>query len=296
MEITELFAIRLANSGLLQPFSTLPAALANTVGAQSQQITTPLMNMAVRTTNPTAAAWANLTTTHQIVRAWAQRWTLQVMCPADLQLVLSARAGERLPRQYYLGQTDWVKQTVTWLKTELNQQKAWTRAEFDTLLTAQLAPFSRKTGLRYVILQSLIAQGYGYFSAASSTTNWTLQMTTPKLMDPKPAITALIQRYLTGFGPASLTDFVRWSGIKISSVRPLWAKLAQTQPHYLVQGQALLSMTAYSPAELAALLHQAQNATLFTARFDALLTGYAAKGWLLTPAKSVAIGQPKRPW
>jgi hypothetical protein len=102
------------------------------------------------------------------------------------------------------------------------------------------------------------------------------------------AMRELIVRYLDGFGPATFRDFLKWSGIKISSAKPVWNDLASD----LVALDAgngsgsgtdktLYSTTPITAATRAQALAQCADSVAIGARFDASMTGYVDKSWLV---------------
>ncbi|ATO44582.1 DNA glycosylase AlkZ-like family protein [Loigolactobacillus coryniformis subsp. coryniformis] len=279
MENKQLLAVRLFNQGLLRPLEQPTAAFARIVGIQSQQPQAAWLNWALHTAAPEAAFFKQLVEQRQLVRAWGQRWTLHLLSPADLQLVISARQAEKLPAAYFRDQKDQVLAVVAAIKQLLEHQSVFSRASLLAELQNEFPNLPLDGRFIYAVLQFLSAQGALYFDASSTTQNWRIIAATPPQNDTN-ALAVLIQRYLAGFGPASMTDFVRWAGIKLSTVRPVWQQfVAQRRPFQA----ELFSLQDYSRSQLQELTDELAAKVLIAAPYDASMTGYANKDWLMPP-------------
>lgn len=279
MEIKQLRVIRLANQGLLHPFEEPTEAIERIVGIQSQQPQTAWLNWGLHTQNTNLDTIMKMAQQQQIVRAWGQRWTLHLFSLADFQLVVNARSSEKIPAAYFLGQKDQILAVGEVIKQLLQQHTTLMREDVLIELHQQFPTLDLDGRFIYVVLQVLTMKGYLYFDATSSTQNWRIIATKPQ--KGSKSVATLIRRYLKGFGPASLTDFVRWSGIKVSVVRPLWESIAKA--HNQFEQSELVSLRAYSPSQLQALADELETKVLIAAPFDASLTGYADKNWLMKP-------------
>lgn len=277
LQVNELKAARLANLGLLDNSRSLLAAINRTVGIQAQQPNTATMNALLRS-NGDQNEFDQLAHNNEIVRTWGQRWTLQLFTRADFNLVISARNKEKIPKAYYLGH----EKLVSTVAQEIVASKVdqWDSQSLDAAF-----PMVKPLGnLKYVILQSLTQQGRGFYLASSSGTNWRYQVVTPNLADVTSSLRELIGRYLQGFGPASLADFTKWSGIKISMVRPIWQHLTDQMAHYQVVGsdELLVNPEELTAAKLQQLLAMMTAQPIIEAGYDAIMTGYLNKEWLFS--------------
>ncbi|MGX7132949.1 winged helix DNA-binding domain-containing protein [Enterococcus songbeiensis] len=285
MELTtsQLRSIRLFHNGLLQP-SEPKQVLEKTVGIQSQHLKMAELNLALRSEKSEWGELPELYGTKQVVRSWGQRWTHHLMTIEDWNLVINARKQEQLPINYYRGQKDEIFILIEKIKKRLPAQSSWQRKEIEELIQEIFPTYDGEGRFLHAILQELVAQGVVFFDGGSSLTNWILWVATKdqfQPIEPQTAISELILRYLKGFGPASIEDFVRWSGIKISRVRKSWQKIAEESSNYDWQGNHLIGIERYSSQKVTELTERFTMLGFLAARFDASLTGYVDKSWLI---------------
>lgn len=251
------------------------AALARTIGIQAQQASEADLNLSFRTQTNISALhdWYDQV---PVVRSWAQRWTHQLLTLADWQLVISARQTETLPKTYFLGHADLVRQLAAVVQRRLETQPRLTKADVVALLTPLLPADVRPTNFIYAVLQSLVAQGRLYFDARSTTQKYVIVANNLPLLPATEALPQLIKRYIEGFGPVSLVDFCKWSGIRVTQARPAWRQLVAELPHVRVAGTKLVMAPNTA-------VNVTQPECQLAARFDACFTGYADKSWLIEP-------------
>lgn len=251
------------------------AALARTIGIQAQQASEADLNLSLRTQTDisTVRDWYNQV---PVVRSWAQRWTHQLLTFADWRLVISARQTETLPKTYFLGHTNLVRQLAAIVQRRLETQPQLTKDDVVALLTPLLPTDVKPTNFIYAVLQSLVAQGRLYFDARSSTQKYVIVANNLPLLPATEALPQLIKRYIEGLGPVSLADFCKWSGIRVTQVRPAWRQQVAELPHVIVAGTELVMAPNTA-------VNVTQPECQLAARFDACFTGYADKNWLIEP-------------
>ncbi len=229
------------------------------------------LNLSLRTKNLHLTDLSKLYQEEKIVRAWANRWTLHLFSYDDWELLINARQNEQLPHSYFLGKKSDGLTAVKLITEALKTQKSLSKSEVEGLILSQIPNFNLKSYLIYAVLQTLIQQGICYFDASNPSQNYRLVFAEHFSRIPaEQAIEQLIFRYLTGFAPAQLEDFVKWSGLKISSVRKIWQNMDLSQ---------FDKMSKFD-------FEQVSDKTIIAARFDSLLTGYVDKTWL-TPADKI---------
>ncbi|KRO03555.1 hypothetical protein IV54_GL000144 [Levilactobacillus paucivorans] len=81
-----------------------------------------------------------------------------------------------------------------------------------------------------------------------------------------------------------MADFVKWSGIKISQVRPAWQRVVPELTSVMVDTEQLWMIDPMTSAELAKVTDHVAQDTLIAASFSAAMTGYREKAWFATPA------------
>lgn len=279
MLATERQAWRFFNHGLLTTAPTAMAVTQQSVGIQGQAQRMAELNLALRSPTLTQADLQTAYANQALVRSWGQRWTVHLMTPADWNLVINARASEHLPNNYYLGRREAVLRAVTEISTILVEQPMIDRP---TTL-AILARHKLNAEDLYAVLQTLTATGVGYLDAGIPTQKFHF-IAAGEHYQPlaqSSAIKQLILRYLDGFAPATIQDFAKWSGIKISKIRPIWQTMVPELTRVSLNGTDYFSHHAVSSAKLAAWMEQMTCSVIIAARFDSLMTGYVNKDWLM---------------
>lgn len=289
LSIPQLTAVRLNNTGLLTPFDRATDAIQNAVGIQAQQPFSANLNALIRSNDSMSMLEQQLSDSNQLVRAWGQRWTLHLFTRADFNLITSARSTEKIPNSYYLNHKDQILLTADAIQN--SNIPTWTPATLDEFLSTSFPEASANGRLKYIILQVLTARGVGFFNADSSTTKWVFELHSPAPLSLDDSIARLIRRYLTGFGPATLADFIKWASIKISIVRPIWQKVTRNLFQYrLADSDALLiSTSALSTETLSTLTAQLEAKPQIMARFDSTMTGYVDKSWFVSAERQTTM-------
>ena len=276
---------RLQNQQLSQPTFTTAADVVRWLGAmQGQDYAGAKWAVGLRLPGSTDAAIEEAFNTKAIVRTWALRGTLHLVAATDLRWLL-ALLGPRLiagnARRY----------------RELQLDEATLVCSNDRLAGALLAgpPLDRPTlfaileqhgiattGQRGVYmlqrasLDGLICQGVAVrnvptFMAVDES------IAQGKTLTREEALAELVQRYFTSHGPATLKDFIWWSGLTAGDARAgLAASSAQLQ-QITVDGQ--LYWLAQEPI---ATDHLPQPVYLLPG-FDEYLLGYADRRAVLEP-------------
>lgn len=277
LKTNDLKAVRLYNMGLTTRANSLLDAISTTVGIQAQQPNAAIMNAVIRASSD-KHEFNQLAETESIVRTWGQRWTLQLFSHEDYNLVIGARKNEAIPKAYFLNQEKLVEEVAEKMVT--SGIKHWD----SNLMEAKFPMLKGTRNLKYVILQSLTRLGQGFYDASTTNTKWRYQIIEPNLLDVSSSLKKLILRYLKGFGPASIEDFTKWSGIKISTTRPIWQRVTSELFKYQGNGsdEILVNTYALTDNKLAQLTELMLAKPIIAARFDATMTGYGDKSWLFS--------------
>ncbi|MFC4652512.1 winged helix DNA-binding domain-containing protein [Lactococcus nasutitermitis] len=266
MREKEILSERLNSHGLLMKKANVLDVLRQTIGIQAQAQREAELNLALRSQDLSLTELSKLYEEGKIVRSWANRWTLHLLTYEDWELLINARQNESLPNSYFLGEKELALAVITFLTDLLKVRKSLTKSEIEALISQDFPNFNLKSYLLQAVLQTMMQQGICYFDAGISSRAYRLvfaehfQRTTAER-----AIELLIQRYMTGFAPAILEDFIKWSGLKISIVRPIWQKIIFDSSVKNIESTG--------------------GKTFIAARFDSLLTGYADKTWLTSQDK-----------
>lgn len=260
---------RFSSLGKIQPAVSLQQALTQTVGVQAQQLRQAEVGLALQVPDLNRTELLNAYANGDIVRTWAQRWTYQLLTLEDWALVIAARLDEQLPTQYFQGQQDFFEH----LALSLTQRLATVDHLSKTDVDAQLDELAHRPLLsqeRYTIFQ-LAARTGAFTFVPKSGNQYELQAQQPTLLSSTEAIEALMPRYLAGFGPAGLSDFCKWAGLSVSRVRPLWQNASR---HWVACDHDNFMLETPTPIHL--------PEVALTSGFDAALTGYVDKRWLVS--------------
>lgn len=277
-----------------EPVSTVVAEVA-ALQAQS----TPAARLAVRARaggdHLTAADVDAACADRRVVRTWLLRGTLHMVAAADLRWMLSlvgpvAAAAQRRRRQE-LGLDDAVcERGLALIGEALAGSPPLTRAELLARLTAAGLPLD-PTGqapahlLCYAALRGLICRGP---ERGAEPTYVLLDDWVPggRTLDRDEALAELARRYLAAHGPATVRDFMWWSGLPAAPARRAFALIAAEVTEVEAFGAPAVALSATDletgPARSVRLL----------GNFDAYLLGFRSRDPVLDPccARRVLAG------
>lgn len=95
-----------------------------------------------------------------------------------------------------------------------------------------------------------------------------------RILNHDEALAELTQRYFTGHGPATLQDFVWWSGLTMTDAKAGIAMVASRLTHEIMDGQTYwFSATTSAPPATSSIKDRASNAYLLP-NFDEYTVGY----------------------
>ncbi|GEP20144.1 DNA glycosylase AlkZ-like family protein [Pediococcus argentinicus] len=283
MNNEELRLNRLANHQIFNKQDSEFSVLKNSVGIQSQAQRMAEINLAIKSKQLDLSTLSKDYDQQKIVRSWSQRWTLHLLTVEDWNLIINAHSQEHLPNNYYLGEKELVLKAEKELTPYLDQQRTLSKPELVKFLSSMMTEQQLGTNLIYAILQTLTANGHGFFNPNSTTQQFQL-VSAQNIYQPmsiESAVQQLIVEYLNGYAPASLEDFVKWTGIKVGIVRPIWKQVTSGMEHVEINGVINYAPHFLTKLELQDIDNDAHDNVQIAARFDALMTGYIQKEWLI---------------
>lgn len=288
---------RLRRSGLLTPFAGPEAAARTLAGVQAQIL--PAAGLALW--NRTAATSQQdldrlLHHERTLLKLWGQRGTLHLYPASDWPLLHAAQAGRGSwwSRQAARsGEAGAYAATVERAAALLQAHGTIGRTElraagfdeellsswggvFADLVRAGLACHAGQVG------------GEGRFAARE---HWlpTLEWNPPT---PEAANAELARRYLAAYGPATAHDLAYWRGVGLGHTQQTLATMQHDLAEVALDGQRLLVLRA-DLADLAAQPPAADGWPVrMLGRFDPLLLGLKAKGWIVPPAFYGRVWRP----
>jgi hypothetical protein len=243
---------------------------------QAQDYAGALWSIGLRLPNVTAAHIEEAIAQRTIVRTWPMRGTLHFVAAADvrwmLELLTSRVVASRAPRHQEMGlDAALFVRCEKLLAKALQGGNQLTRGELLALL--ELAGISTAGMRGYVILWRLAHERVICFGShqGKQPSFALLDEWAPKAksLPHDQALAELALRYFTGHGPATLRDYVWWSGLKVAEAR---AGLEMVSPK-LARG-TVNGTVCWRPLDTPALRDDSPAAYLLPG-FDEYMLGYA---------------------
>jgi len=285
--------VRLANQRISQTTFKEPAEVAHWMGPmQGQDYTGAKWSVGLRLPHSTDAAIEQAISDKRIVRTWIMRGTLHLVAAADVRW-MTALVGPKLIagntrryRQLELDSETLIRSNDV-LANALRDGARLSRTELVALLEQEgISTKGQRTPymLQRASYDGLICQGaaprsdpiYMALDSSFPTVTWTREE----------AIAKLFERYIMSRGPATLPDFVQWSGLLISEAKAALAGLSSQLRSDTVGGK-----TYWRSLKIPSVPDNAPTLYLLPG-FDEYLLGYKDRRDVLDPkyAKQVCPG------
>ncbi|MDF8263244.1 winged helix DNA-binding domain-containing protein [Luteipulveratus flavus] len=220
-----------------------------------------------------------------VVRSWPMRGTLHLVAAPDLgwMLGLTSERQVRQARRRHeeLGLTPAVQSRAESIATAALDGCGLTRAE---LMAAWEEGGVDTTGQRGVHLLGLLAHRHvvclgpvrGGQQEVVRTDRWIRQ---PRRLEREEAVVEWAVRYFRSHGPATLRDFLWWTKLLVSEVRPLLPQVREVLASLTIDGTEYLLDPALPDAY--AEHRRATAAPMLLPAFDEILIGYTDRSALL---------------
>jgi len=277
------------------PLPSAADAVRHLLAAQGQDLPGALLSVALRTADGTRGTVEAALDAGEVVRSWPMRGTLHLVAAEDLgwlrELCVPRVMGGFAARRERLGLNDTdVDRAADLASTALSGGRRLGRAELVAALADGGVPTEGQRGyhlLTYLAHTGLLClgptdgAGEQLFVLAA---DW---LPASPRRDRAEAVAELALRYLTGHGPATVADVVRWSGLRVTDVRAGVAAVRDRLAAVEVGGTELLA----DPATADALdRHRAAAAGLYLLPgFDELVLGYADRSCTVPPEHAERI-------
>lgn len=229
--------LRLAAHQLPGRSDASPASVVSALGAvQAQDYAHALWAIGCRAPGSTVASVEDAVREKKIVRTWPMRRTLHFIPAADVQWMLklltprmiAAAAG----RMHQLELTDAIlRRAEKILVKELRGQPPQARSEVMTILERGGVKTDSQRGIHIIsrlAMEGLVCGGPRQDKQPTFVLidEW-VPATKRKNLDPEEALATLARRFFGGHGPATIPDFVWWSGLKVSDAKAALAFVAK---------------------------------------------------------------------
>ena len=242
METEELVRLRLLNQGLLGSTFRSPAEVVGWMGAmQGQDYPGAKWAVGLRLPGSSDADVERSIEEKKVLRSWVMRGTLQLVAAEDIHWMLSllgARiiaGNQRRYRELELDEKTLIRSNNLLAKA-LQKEKSLTRSELLELLNKTGISTAGQRGvymLQRASLDRLIFQGVARRNNASF---FLLEGFPMSSLERQEALVELTRRYFASRGPATLQDFIWWSGLGAAEARAGLDSLQPTMVHESVEG------------------------------------------------------------
>jgi hypothetical protein len=223
-----------------------------------------------------------------IIRTWPMRGTLHFVSPADVRWMLKllaprviAGSSRRLLQQFNLDDTTFARSKELF-QYALQGGKQLSRDAMYKLLEAAKISTANQRGLH--ILCRLAQEGVICFGAreGKQQTFVLLDEWVPmtKAMEREESLAELARRYFISHGPATLQDFVWWSGLTTADARE---GLEMAKSH--LAREVVEDLTYWLPQSMSPVKDIARTAHLLPA-YDEYLVGYTDRSAAIDPIDS----------
>jgi hypothetical protein len=276
------------------PAGGVREAVARVVAVQAQAARPARLAVRARTGGLAAADVDRASSSERaVVRSWALRGTLHMVAAADLRWMVGllgpvfARAGRRRREQLGLDERT-CRRALAAIEKVLKGSRPLTRAELVERIAGEGVRVDPRTQapphlLGYAANQGLICRGPDV--ERDEPTYVLLDEWVPAAppRDRDDALAELARRYLAGYGPAGVQDFVAWSGLPATDGKLAWRLLGGELAQVSVDGKELWALSG------ADLEPPSGCPPRLLGHFDAFLLGYRGRDLILDPAHSRRI-------
>jgi len=278
---------RLCNQQIRNPVLKQPAAVVNALGAmQAQDFAGALWSVGLRMPGGTLTAVLQALEAGQIIRTWLLRGTLHLVTPEDIRWILKLVAPRIIAgsagrhRQLGLTGEEFGRSRDLFIE-ELQGGRHLTREElFRALSKAGISPMGQRgyhllatAGLEGVIC---FGRPRGKQQTFALLDEWAPE--TGKTPGPAGALSRLAERYFSGHGPATLQDFVWWSGLTVTDAKAGITAAGDSLTSRVVGGKEYLSVPRDGDEG------SGEPEVVLLPGFDEYILGYRDRSAALDPA------------
>jgi len=279
---------RLHNQSIAPATCVTPDEVVKRLGAvQAQDYLGALWAVGLRTKAATEQAIEQAISDRQIVRTWPMRGTLHFVAPQDVRWMLALLAprivagSARRHQQLELDGATFAR-SETLFTQALQGGRRLTRSEMMDLLEQDGIASTGQRGyhiLWWAAQSGLICFGprQGKQDTFVLLDEW---LPVGKPLSREEALAELTNRYFSGHGPATLQDFMWWSGLRAAEARTGLELVQSELVSETLDGQTLWFSCSSSPKKATS------PAVHLLPAFDEYLLGYQGRSAVLDPARA----------
>ncbi|MEO8622000.1 MAG: winged helix DNA-binding domain-containing protein [bacterium] len=219
--------LRLRAQRVANPASTTPEAIVTHLGAvQAQDYPGALWSIALRLPHANRNDVERAIHERTIVRTWPMRGTLHFVPAIDARWMLESMASRIIKgaagrhRQLELDEAAFRRSRILVAKA-LTKKPIQTRSELFAVLNAGGVSTEGQRGihiLRQLCMECMLCQG-PHAEKQPTFVLFDEWIRTSRVRDRDDALCTLAERFFVSHGPATIRDFVWWTGLKVSDAR-----------------------------------------------------------------------------
>jgi hypothetical protein len=285
MQSRDVARLRLRALGIDRPSATTPEAVVTHLGAvQAQDYPGALWSIGLRIVGATRADVERAVVDRTIVRTWPMRGTLHFVPSPDARWMLELlapriiRSAAALHRQLELDAAA-LRRCRLLVSRALAREPVLSRGALYTALQTGGVSTSSLRGIhiiRQLAMERMICQG----PHAAKEPTFTLfddWISTSRQLERDDALRTLAERYFRSHGPATLRDFVYWTGLTVADAK-IGLHLAQPSLERveISDGDLWMSNQRRATDALASAAHLLPG-------FDELIAGYKDRSAMVAP-------------
>ncbi|MCB0192413.1 MAG: AlkZ family DNA glycosylase [Anaerolineae bacterium] len=291
MTILDIAHLRLHNQAIAPSHLATAGDVVRQLGAvQGQDYLGTLWALGLRRQQAVEADIEQAIANREIVRTWPMRGTLHFVAPEDVRWMLAlltpriiARAARRY-NQLELDEPTFDHSETVFAKA-LQDGNSLTRPEIMAAL--EEAGISTKGQRGYHLLWHAAQNGlicFGPRQGKQDTFVWLDDwLPAGKVLNRDESLAELARRYFTGHGPATLQDFIWWSGLLTADARAAVEMVAAELEEVVIDGQTYW-LTSTDPVS-----KDPSPTVYLLPGFDEYLLGYRDRSAVLDPAHNDKI-------
>lgn len=289
MTTQDILALRLRNQQLLQPQFTKPADVVRHLGAmQAQDFLGVMWSIGTRVPDATEQEIEMAINKGEIVRSWPMRGTLHFMAPEDLRWMLRLMAPRVIKKmasrhqQIGLGEDVFAKSRKI-IGNELKGDKQYTRAEMTEILQANGVDTEGQKAYHIMIHTAMLGDVCVGPRKGKQPTFVLVDEWIPPAAEltPGQSLAQIAERYFIGHGPATIKDFIWWTGLTTTEAK---AGIALAGPK--LTSQIIDDAEYWMSSGVIDNISPHDGEALLLPGFDEYMLGYTDRSLQLGPASS----------